>query len=105
MIAVHSRNAIMPREPFVDERVVRIQQIQSAPVLTHDACEQQFGFAAERLPEVIVEVWKQQQIRFHTVQVPELEPLPRESGYNRGGARVRDNPQHLSFEHTTLPPL
>ena len=46
----------MLRQPFVDERVVRVKQIQDAAVLVHDAVEEQLDLAPERLPQVVVEV-------------------------------------------------
>ena len=42
-------NAVMERDPLVDERVVRGHQIEQAAVLAHEALEEQFRFAAERV--------------------------------------------------------
>ena len=39
--AVDVGNAVMPRQPLVDERVVGVQQIHHAAVLAHDAVEEQ----------------------------------------------------------------
>ena len=45
----------MLRQRFIDEGVIGVQQIDDAAVLAQDAFEQQFGFAAEALPKVVVE--------------------------------------------------
>ena len=56
LIAVDVRHAVVPRQPLVQERVVRVEQIQDAPVLDHDALEEHLRFALQRLPQVVVEV-------------------------------------------------
>ena len=38
----------MPGEPFVDERVIRVQQIQDAAILVQDAVEQELDLTAKR---------------------------------------------------------
>ena len=47
--AVDVRDAVVPRQPLVDERVVGVQQVEDAAVLAHDALEEQLGLRAERL--------------------------------------------------------
>ena len=56
LAAVHVRDPVVLRQPFVDERVVGRQQIEDAAVLVHDAVEEQLDLAPERLPQVVVEV-------------------------------------------------
>ena len=43
------RNAVVPREPLVDERVVGGDQVEHAAVFADDAVEEELGFADERL--------------------------------------------------------
>ena len=54
--AGHVRDAVVPGDPLVDERVVGGQQVEHAAVLAHDAVEEQLGLAHERLAERAVEV-------------------------------------------------
>ena len=54
--AVDVRDPVMAGEPFVDERVIRGQQIQDAAVLMDDAVEQELDLAAKRVPQVVVEI-------------------------------------------------
>ena len=56
LAAVDVGDAVVPRQPLVHERVVGAQQVEHAAVLADDALEQQLGLAAERLPQVVVEV-------------------------------------------------
>ena len=44
--AVNARNAVMARQPLVDERVVRAQEVQHAAILAQGAGDEQPGFLA-----------------------------------------------------------
>ena len=54
--AADVRNAVVFREPLVDERVIRRQQIEHAAIFAQDAAGEQLRFAAEPLPQIFVEV-------------------------------------------------
>ena len=41
--AVDARDPVVAREPLVDERVVRAQQIQHAAIFAHGAADEQLG--------------------------------------------------------------
>ena len=56
--ALHVGNAVVAREPFVDERVVGAQQVERAAILADHALEEQLRLAAERLTQRVVEVGK-----------------------------------------------
>ena len=45
LIAAHVRDAVVQREPLVDEGVVRRQQIEDAAVLAEDAVDEQLHLA------------------------------------------------------------
>ena len=89
-------NAVVPREPLVDERVVGAQQVEHVAVLAHDAVEEQLGFPAKRLPQVVVEIGKA--LRRARTHVAEIQPLPREIRDERG-ARIGHHPPDLPREH------
>ena len=57
--AVDVRDSVVLRQPLVDERVVRLQQIEDAAVFLDDAGEEQFGLALERVAQVVVEIREQ----------------------------------------------
>ena len=97
--AVDAGDAVVAREPLVDERVVGIEQIEREPVLADDAREEQLGFPAERLAHVVVEVREQQQVRRDLVQIAQLQPLAGERVHQRVGARIGDHAPHLRLEH------
>ena len=53
-----SGDSVVPREPFVDECVVGVEHGQNAAIFSDDAIEEQFGFAAESLPKIVVEFFR-----------------------------------------------
>ena len=63
LIAAHVRNAVVQREPLVDERVVRGQQIEDAAVFAEDAVDEQLDLLAEGVAQAVVELGKQRRIR------------------------------------------
>ena len=103
--AVDVRNAVVLREPLVDERVVRAQQIEHAAVLVHDALEEQLRFAAERLPQVVVEVREQPRIGLDArrgcagtaTARRSWSPAPRSAGRRACGAPAARAPRLLQL--------
>ena len=73
-------------QPFVDERVIRGQQIDDVPVLADDALEQQFRFGPERLTQVIVPIRIEQAIWGGRRQISQIQPLRRSSSPARRNA-------------------
>ena len=65
----------MPRQPLVDERVVRVHQVEHAAILAHDAVEEQLRLALEGLPQVVVEVGIDEQVRIPVAQLAQEQPL------------------------------
>src|SRR4030095_9398951 len=51
-------NPVVAREPFIQERVVRCEKLQSSAVFVHDRVEEEFCFTLERLTQVVVEIRK-----------------------------------------------
>src|SRR6185295_13703386 len=49
--AVDPRNAVMTRQAFVDERVVRVQQIDDAAIVANGASDKQLRFTLEGLQQ------------------------------------------------------
>ena len=100
--AVDVRNAVVLRQPFVDERVVGAQQIQHAAILAEDAVEEQLGFLPERLTEIVVEVRKQSHVRRDRREVAQVQPLRGEVVHERARPRVGEHPPRLPLEHGRL---
>ena len=88
----------MTREAFVDERVVRREQVHDAAVFAHDAGEKQFCFPLEGQPQIVVEVRKLVGVGMDAVQVPQMQPLAREILRHRVRARVGQHPTSLFFK-------
>ena len=52
--AIHARDPVVASQPFVDERVVRVEELCDAAILAKRAPKQQFGFTLERLQQALV---------------------------------------------------
>ena len=89
----------MPGQAFVDVSVVGGQQIKHATVLAHDAREKELCFLTERLPQVVVEVREQPQIRCRRIQIAQLEPLLGEVGYQLVRSWIGQHPSRLCVQH------
>ena len=63
LAAIDVGNAVVAREPLVDERVVRRQQLQHTAVLPQHALEEELGLLPESLAQPVVEVGKQLLVR------------------------------------------
>ena len=94
----HARDAVVPRQPLVDERVVGVEQLQHAAVLGDDRGEQQLGLAPEGPPQVVVEVAEAPRLGNDVLQVAQVEPLAREVVHQRRRARVGQHPAHLPLQ-------
>ncbi len=100
--AVDVRDAVMLREPFVDERVVGAQEIERASILAQDALEKELGLLPEGLPEIVVEVRKQPHVRRDRRKIPQLQPLRCEVGHQGSRTLVGEHPPHLPLERRRL---
>ena len=103
--AVDVRDAVVLGQALVQERVVRLQQVEHAAVLAQDALEQQLRLLAEGLPQVVVEVGEQAQVRGDRIQVAQVQPLAREVAHQALRARVGQHAADLPFEHLGLAQL
>ncbi len=85
----------MARQPFVHERVVGVEQVDHASVFADDAFEQHLSFAAERLPQVLVEILRG---RLHVREIAQVEPLAGKIVRQRLRLRIGEHPLHLLLE-------
>ena len=99
----HIRDAVVPRQALVDERVVRRQQVHHAAILADDAREEQLRFLLERALQRKVEVRKEVVRGRHVRHVADVEPLVEKVGGHRLGTRVGEHARDLLFEHGGLP--
>src|SRR5262245_49657278 len=82
-------------QPLIQESVVRVQQIEEAAVLVQNALNKEFGLAAERLPQSLVEVWEDVGVRRDGLKISEVQPLPAEVADEGLRARVVEHPAGL----------
>jgi hypothetical protein len=90
------------REPFVQERVVRVQKFPGAPAFDHDTLEEHFGFGPKSLPERIIEVWENALHRDRGVEVAQEEPLSGEVLDKRVELRVGHHAFDLAMQDGRL---
>src|SRR6185436_8354844 len=56
LASANIRNSVVPRQAFIHECVIGVKDVHDAAILAHDRVKHEFGFAADGLPEVLVEV-------------------------------------------------
>src|SRR5690606_16946495 len=98
----------MPREPLVDERMARVEQLDDAVLVgAKDAVEEELHLALERVPQVLVERRIETRIGIDRAQVAHGEPLEREARDERPRAGILEHAANLGFVDAGLakPPL
>ena len=88
----------MARQPFVQERVIGVEEVKDAAILAKNAADKKFCLALHGLAEVIVEIGKGAGIRRDGAQVTQEEPLIGETGHKRLRARIGEHALYLPFE-------
>ena len=100
---------IVLRQPFVDERVVGIQQVRDAAVFPQRAGDEQLGLAPEGLQQRLVVVRVAVRVDHHLLDAAQVEPLSREVAHQRVlGPGIGQHAAHLLFQDRRigeLPPL
>ena len=104
-IAVDMGDAVMLGEALVEEGVVRLEQIEHAPVLAKHALDEKLRFLPEGLAQIVVEVREQAQVRRDRFQIAQMQPLRGEIGREVARAIVRQQSPHLLFKHLRLAKL
>ena len=102
LAAVDVRDAVVSGQPFVDERVVRRQQIDHAAVFTNDAVEEQLHFTPHGLAQRVVEVGIQHRQRAGALQAAQVEPLPGKVDGQRLRSRIAQHAARLLLEHLRI---
>ena len=85
----------MAGQPFVQERVIRVQQIEDAAVLAHDRRKEPPRLFQHRGPQAVVEPGESLRVRREAVQPLQLQPLQGEVLDQRLGFRVLEHAPHL----------
>ncbi len=85
----------MPRQAFINERVIRPQEIENVAVFAYDAVEEQRGLAPHGQQQCVVEVGIREDIRLRVAQITQIEPLAGEVPRECFGPPVRQHAQYL----------
>src|SRR2546427_1490385 len=73
--SVNVWNAVVLREPLVDERVIRFQYVENISILADDALEEHFGLPLKCLPQIVVKVGESEQVGIPVLQLAQEQPL------------------------------
>ena len=95
--------AVESGQPFIEERVLSVQEIEHTAILAHNVIDEQFGFAAHGLPQAFFKHGEAFHVGPHYVNVLELEPLPGKIFHKRERLRIAQHPLYLSIQHRRLP--
>ena len=98
VVPEYVRNAVMPGEPFVHERVVGAEEIDDAAILAKHAFQKQGRFALEGFAQAQVEIREQARARRLRLHVAQIQPLRCEVGGERCRTRIAQHPAHLLIQ-------
>src|ERR1700704_3772840 len=73
--AVDPGNAVMTRQAFVDEGIVRVQQIDEAAIVANGAADKQLRFPLEGLQKTEIVVGIPLRIDHHILDAAQIQPL------------------------------
>ena len=96
--AQHRGDAVVPREPLVQERVVGGEQVADVAILEQHARHEGLDLDGHVLPQLVVERRKQIRIGLHFAELVEIQPLEREVAHQARRARVVQHPKRLGLE-------
>jgi len=103
--AVDAGDIVVAGEAFVEEGVIGLEEGAEGAVFAEDAVEEEFGFLAEGLAEVVVEVAEEVAAGEDGVDVAEAEPLSGEVGGEVFRTGVGEEAAGLAFEFGGLAEL
>src|SRR6185436_1434849 len=92
-------DAVVPGETLVDERVIRVEQLDERAVLADDGVEEQLGLSAQRPPQVGVEA---RRFGLDGGQVAKIQPLASEVLNERARLAVRDHSLDLALQRRRI---
>src|SRR5262249_27416002 len=104
-LSVDVGNPVVAGQTLVDERVVRLEKGEDAPILADDAVDEEFRFPPKGRSQVVVEIGEQTKVRRDGIQVARMQPLNGEVGRQIARPVVREQTSHLLFVNVGLSQL
>src|SRR5687768_3388228 len=98
MAAVDVGNAVVPGKSFVEERVVRPDQIHHAAIFADDAVDKELSFFPETFAHVVVEFGEPACARHERIEVAQPQPLTRKIRRQILRPWIRKHPASLLLE-------
>jgi len=85
----------MPGKTLVQEGVLRADQLEHAAIPQQDILEEQLRLLAHRLPQIVVEIDEQPQVRRHRLEPAQVQPLRAEVRHQVARPRILQHARHL----------
>ena len=76
--ALDAGDPVVPGQALVQERVAAVDEVEEAPVLAHQALEEELGLPAHRVAQVVLEVGEAVPVGGDRLEGAELQPLAAE---------------------------
>ena len=89
----------MLRQPFVDEGIAPVDEVEDAPVLADHVLDEQLRLPAHREAEIVLEVGEARAIARDRFERAELQPLPAEVLGQRVRPGIPQHAAHLRRQH------
>ena len=89
-------------QALVQERIIRIQQLEQAAVLPQNGLKEQLRLPLEGAAQALVELGKFVGIGQDLREIANVQPLPREVAHQRFRARIVKHPAHLLLEDSRI---
>src|SRR5215470_11214794 len=96
--SIDIRNSVVLRQAFIEECVVRPDQIEHTAILAQHAVEEELGFLPEGLSQVVVEVPIKSSIRGDGLDIPQPQPLSGEISSKIERTSIGEHPTCLLLE-------
>ena len=94
----HAGNAVVLRQPLVEERVLAVEEIEDAAVFADDVLEEELRLAAHREAQVVVEVGEAVASRVSDSSARNCSHCPPKFSTSARDLRVAQHPPHLRGE-------
>src|SRR5437867_12691662 len=91
-------NSVVLRQAFIEERVVRPDEIEHAAILAQHAVEKELGFLPKGLTQVVIEVPIEGGVRSDRLEIAQPQPLSCEIRREVERASIGEHPARLLLE-------
>lgn len=99
MTAVDIGDTVVTGQAFVEEGVVGGEEVGDTPVFAEDTAEEELGFRAQGLTEIVVKIDEETLVGRDRFQSPQVKPLGGKIGHQILRPWIGQHPARLLFEN------